>query len=179
VRDSQNHTLKPSELEPLAWRVASETLDILNCKAEEVKGQFPDMLVEEAVLLDLSSIHLSSAKDRISDLPGWLGSVSRVDAEQMLNGKPVGTYLLREGDELTLAIAFHFEEENHLHIHPYLVTVVENEGKISDILLLQTSKGWILYFDDPNLNDLVLYEYYPTVQAILHHINHTAKHPLS
>lgn len=179
VRDAQNRSLKPSELEPLAWRIASETLDILNHKAEEVKGQLLDMLPEEAVLHDLSSIHISSMKDRINDLPGWLGSISRVEAEQMLDGKPEGTYLLREGDELTIAISFHFEEENHLHIHPYLVTVVESEGKISDILLLQTSKGWILYFDDPNLNDKALYEYFPSAQTLLHHINKQAKRPLS
>jgi hypothetical protein len=178
VLDSQNRSLKPSELEPLAWRVASETLDVLNQKAEEVKGQLLDMLPEEAALYDLSSIHISSMKDRINDLPGWLGSISRLDAEQMLDGKPEGTYLLREGDELTIAIAFHFEEENHLHIHPYLVTVIEGEGKISDILFLQTSKGWILYFDNPNLNDRVLYEYFPSAQALLQHIKQTAKRPL-
>jgi hypothetical protein len=179
VRDAQNHSLKPAEIEPLAWRIASETLDILNHKAEEVKGQFLDMLPEEAVLHDLSSIHISSSKGRISELPGWLNSISRVEAEQMLDGKPLGTYLLREGDELTIAISFHFEEENHLHVHPYLVTVVEGEGKISDILLLQTTKGWIFYFDDPNLNDHVIYEYFPSAEALLHHIKHIAKKPIN
>jgi len=178
VRDAHDKAIKPADLDPIAWRVASETLSVLNIKAEEVKGQLPEMLGEEAALKDLSTIHLSSVKDRIDDLPGWMSCVSRIDAEKMLDGKPVGTYLLREGDELTIAISFHFEQENHLHIHPYILTVVEKEGKISDILLLQTNKGWILYFDDPNLNDSVLYEYYPSVQVILNHLKEIAKQAL-
>lgn len=179
VRDAQNRSIKPSDVEPLAWRIARETLDVLNIKAEEVKGRLSTMLPEEAALNDLSSLHISAMKDRIEDLPGWMGSISRMQAEEILQGKSVGTYLLREGDELTVSISFHFEEENHLQIHPYLVTVLENEGKISDILLLQTNKGWIPYFDDPNLNDPSLYKYYPSAQEILHHIKQIAKQPLS
>lgn len=178
VRDAQNRVIKPAEIEPLAWRVASETLDVLNLKAEQVKGQLPGMLPEEAALNDLSSLHITSAKERIEDMPGWMGGISRTEAEEMLDGKPLGTYLLREGDELTIAITFHFEEENHLRIHPYIATVIEKEGKISDILLLQTNKGWILYFDDPNLNDQVIYEYYPSANAIMNHIKKIAQHPI-
>ena len=179
VRDAQNHSLKASDLDPIAWRIASETLDVLNSKAKEIKGQQGGMLAEEAVLQDLSSIHLTSQRERIEDLPGWMGSLSRIDAEQILNGKAVGTYLLREGDEITLSIAFHFSEENLLSIHPYLLTVVEIDQKISDILLLQTDKGWTLYHDDPNLKDRELYPFSPSLQALLHELSPIARQPLS
>lgn len=167
VQDAQNQSLKPTEIDPLAWRIASETLDLLNLKAKEVVGKHTEMLPEEAVLKDLSSIHISPVKEQIENFPGWMGSIDRIEAEQILNGKPEGTYLLRQGDELTLSISFHFEEENLLQIHPYLVTVVEKEGKISDILLLQTNKGWTLYHDDPNLNDAALYQYCPSLRSLL------------
>ncbi len=180
VRDTHNHSLKlkPSDLDPLAWRIASETLDILNKKAKEVKGH-PEMLPEEAVLQDLSSIRLSPQKEQIEDLPGWMGSMSRIAAEEKLMRKPVGTYLLREGDEITISMAFHFSEENFLSIHPYVLTVVEKDQKISEFLLLQTDQGWTFYHDDPNLKDREIYRYYPSAQALLRSLNQIAKHPIS
>jgi hypothetical protein len=178
VCDARGNPLKPSDIEPLAWKIASETLDVLNSRAEEAKGTHPEMLAEEAVLLDLSSIHLAAPRERIEDLPGWKGSISRIEAEKKLSGKPVGTYLLREGDEITLAISFHFAEENSLSIHPYLLTVVESENKIVDRLLLQTDRGWVFYHDDPNLQDSALYRYSPSPQGLLHTVSQIARHPL-
>lgn len=178
VTDSNNASLKPADIDPLAWRIASETLNVLNEKAKEVQGKYEKILPEEAALLDLSSIHLQTQKGAIEDLPGWKGSLSRKNAEEFLDGKPVGTYLLREGDEITVSIAFHFSEENLLSIHPYLLTVVEKDQKIADILLLQTNKGWTLYHDDPNLKDLDLYHYYPSAEAILHSLRSVAILPL-
>ena len=171
-------SLKPSDIASVAWVVLSETLNVLNQKAEHIQGNKRGMLPEEAVLCDLSSIHMAVGKDRIEDLPGWMHAIGRVEAERMLDGKPEGTYVLREGDELTLSISFHFEEENLLKIHPYLVTVVEKEEKISDILLLQTSKGWLLYHDDPNLEDKAIYQYFPTPQVALAQLKDTVKSPL-
>jgi len=177
VLDNQNHPLKPADLDPMAWRIASETVSVLNLKAKEVKEMPSDQLPEEAVLHDLSSIHLAPTKQQIEDLPGWVGSLNRLDAEKKLIGKPVGTYLLREGDEITVSISFRFAEENLFSIHPYLMTVVEKEEKISDILLLQTDKGWTLYHDNPDLKDSD-YHYHPSPQGLIHTLSHTAKHPL-
>ncbi len=178
VRDQRDQSLKPADLDPLAWKIASETLDILNEKAKEVNGTHAEMWAEEVVLMDLSSIHLTQEKERIEDLPGWMGSVSRMDAERRLSGKAVGTYLLREGDEITVSIAFHFSEENLLAIHPYLLTVVETEEKIADILFLQTNKGWTLYRDDPNLKDGALYHYHTSARALLQSLGNLARYPL-
>jgi hypothetical protein len=177
VHDTHNQSLKAAELDPLAWRIASETIDVLNSKAKEVRGK--KGLAEEAVLEDLSSIHISGPKERIDDLAGWMGSLSRIDAEQILSNRPIGTYLIREGDEITVSIAFHFSEENLLSIHPYVLTVVEGDDKISDILLLQTNKGWTKYCDDPNLKDGALYEYFSSPQGLLHVLSHIAKYPLA
>lgn len=178
IRDSQNHFLKPSDIDPLAWRIASETLEVLNQKAKELKEIQGEMLVEEEVLRDLSSIHIAAQKERIEDLPGWMGSIGRIEAEHRLTGKPVGTYLLREGDEITISIAFHISEENLLSIRPYVLTVVEKDDKISDILLLQTDKGWTLYQDDPDLKDPELYHFLPSPQAMLHALGPIVRHPI-
>ena len=176
VRDAESHSLKSSELEPLAWRVAQETLEVLNQKVKEVKAT--EMLPEEAVLQDLTSIHLESQKERIENVPGWMGSLSRIEAEERLMGKTIGTYLLREGDEVTRWMSFHFGEENHLVIRPYLLTVVENEEKISDLLILKTNKGWILYSDNPNLKDEVTYHYHLSPESLVRSLHPIAINPL-
>jgi hypothetical protein len=90
----------------------------------------------------------------------------------------VGTYVLREGDEITVSTAFHFSEQNLLAVHAYILTVVEKEGKVSDLLFLHTDKGWTLYHDDPNLKDVALYDYYPSPQKLLDTLKAIAVYPL-
>ena len=90
----------------------------------------------------------------------------------------VGTYLLREGDPITVRAAFHIADENRLSVHPFLATVVEGEGKITDILIFKTSKGWIFYGDDPNLNDPDLYKYVSSPQELLKERKGVLKHPI-
>ncbi len=85
----------------------------------------------------------------IQEFPGWVGSLGRLDAERRLKNQSVGTYVLREGDEITFRATSHLL----LHSHPYLMTVVEEGNKIADYLLLKTDKGWVLYHDDPDLQD--------------------------
>jgi hypothetical protein len=166
-----------SDLEPLSQRIANETVDILNEKANEMTSLPAEMLEEEAVLLDLSGIQVGSPREQIQDMPGWMGSIGRIDAEKMLQNRPVGTYLLREGDEITISTAFHFEEQIHMNIHPYLLTVVETEEKIVDIILFKTAKGWTFYHDDPNLKDPI-YHYFPNAKALISSIGSIAKRPL-
>ncbi len=168
-----------NDMDPLAWRVIRETLEVLNKRAKEVVGFEYKMLPEEAVLNDLSSIHLSIPVEQIEDLPAWVGSLKREEAEKRLEGKRQGTYLLREGDHFLQAITFHMAEENHLSIHPFLLTFVEEEEKISDILLFKTSKGWTFYHDDPNLNDLELYRYEASPQALLNELGTVIQSPVS
>ncbi|MBU6446089.1 MAG: hypothetical protein KGQ49_01665 [Verrucomicrobia bacterium] len=178
IWDAQNRPLEPTGMAPLAWRVVRETLEVLNERAKQVVGYEYGMLPEEAVLSDLSSIHLSIPVEQIEDLPAWAGVIGREDAERRLEGTSIGTYLLREGDPLTRAIGFHFSEENHVKVHPFLLTVVEEDEKISDMLIIKTANGWTLYRVDPNIHDSTLYQYETTPQGLLHHISNIAKTPI-
>ena len=175
IFDGEDHPLNSREIAPLAWRILSETLNVLNQKAQEAEiGS--DLLMEEFILRDLSSIHLAPRSSHIEDLPGWEGSLSREGAEKKLAGKSVGNYLLREGDELTLSIAFHLEEEERSYVHPYLLTFVDREEKISEILILHTSKGWTFYCDDPDLKQ-PFYHYYFSVEDLLGALHSVAQTP--
>lgn len=179
ILDNENDALTPKGLEPLAWKVASETVALLNQKSAQIPKIATETLPEKEVLKDLSSIHISVNLKKIEDLPGWMGFLSRLEAEEILQNHSTGTYLLREGDDLTVSIVFHVSEENALSIRPYLLTVVESPGKISDILLLETNQGWTCYHDDPNLKDKTLYKYFSTPQELLAQFKMIARFPLS
>ncbi len=177
--EDKNHSLTERGLEPLAWRVVQETVEVLNeiiakhTTREKVSERTHEAV--KAALKDLSHIRLTLPKGYMEDLPGWRGFVDRVAAEKELREAPKGTYVLREIDVATRSIAFALSQENRTHIHAYVCTVVEAEEKISDILILHTSKGWTVYNDNPNLSD---YTYAPSPQSLLLTINHRAKHPL-
>lgn len=177
ICDEAHRHLKPDGIEPLAFRVISETLEVLNRIAHEHRPTMGEWLPEEEVLQDLSDIHLAPLASRIDDLPGWLGSVRRIDAEKILENRANGTYLLRKADPDTIAIAFHLSEENKMVVEPYICTVVESHEKISDILLLRTDKGWTEYKDEPNLFSPI-YTYHTNPQGLLLQLNYRVKHPL-
>jgi hypothetical protein len=181
--DEANHSLPSQGFEPLAWRVAQETLQVLNdiiakhspLAKTELSGRMQEVI--RAALQDLSQIRLSTPKGQLEHLPGWKGAIDRMSAEKALKKASKGTYLLREGDAGTQAIAFHLSEANRTRVRAYLCTVVESEDKISDILLLQLPRGWTLYHDNPNLSD-ERYVYVTSPQGLLLQINHRARHAL-
>src|SRR5690606_17136074 len=102
---------------------------------------------------------------------------SRKEAEEFLKEKPVGTYLLREGDSVTQSMVKCLSETNHMSIRPLILTTVEKEEKISDLLLLQTELGWTLYLDDPLLKS-PLYHYHFSLQDLLDSLKEIACYPL-
>lgn len=176
ILDESDRALHPHELSQLAWRIVSETLSVLNTKGKEIE-ETKDLLPEQNALQDLSSIRLAQDSIRIEELPGWKDSLDRQAAEKLLTGHPEGTYLLREGDEITLSISFHISEEQHSFVHPYLLTFVDQGKKISEILLLHTDKGWTFYSDDPDLKQ-PFYHYFPSVKELLFHLKQFARNPI-
>ena len=135
------------------------------------------MLPEESVLQDLSDIHLAPHPSNIEDLPGWVGPINRFQAEDILRGQALGTYLLREADAQLSETALCLSHENKIHVHAYLCTVMESQEKISDILILHTPKGWIFYRDNPDLADSE-YEYFRSPHALLTHLGQRARRPI-
>ena len=176
VVDAYDKELSQVDMEPLAWRIARETLDVLNIKGKEVRAVPLEMLPEEAALLDLSSIHLSTQQGRIDDLPGWKGPISRLQAESRLRGKSLGSYLLRDGDPVTRSTAVQLSLSNRQSIRAYALTMVEREKKISEYLLLHTDKGWMVYNDEPRL---LSYRFYHSPQELLQALNAIARHPIT
>jgi len=171
VCDATGQPLQPSDFhQPIAWTVVSEMMQVLNTIARLVtSGEF---LPEDKILSSthLSEVQISPAHDHIESLKEWVGSLNRTEAEYLLWDKPVGAYVIRELDPIAESIALALKEGNRISfLRSCLLTIVEKNNKISDILLIRTERGWIFYQDNVDLSSSG-YSYYPSIQSILHDI---------
>lgn len=110
--------------------------------------------------------------------PGWAGSISRIEAENRLEGKSIGTFLLREGDILDQRILRALEKSNHEHLESCVLTVVGPEKKVTDYLVVHAPEGWTLYQDNPDLRDKEQYQFSPSLFLLLEKIKSIANKPL-
>lgn len=138
-------------MDDFARRVIEETLFALNQIAHYAK----DAQIE----LDLSKLHSRVEEREVQQLPGWKGKIGRVEAEELLKDAPVGSYLIRTDLEETEAMIEALAQSNNTPVWCCIVTVVETEDRIADMLLLCTSYGWTVRQDSQDLRDLVIYQY--------------------
>jgi len=156
--------LKPADLDPLAISILFETLDALNELASQYRPS-AETPPEKEVLQHIAVLRVASAQESIESIQGWAGPLTRLQAEEKLFGRPIGTYLLREGEWAGVA-AKAFAEANTMQVNAYILTFVEEVEKISDRLLLQTPRGWTIACDNSDLQSPV-YEYRPSLSALL------------
>ncbi|MDP1608014.1 MAG: SH2 domain-containing protein [Chlamydiales bacterium] len=107
------------------------------------------------------------------DLPHWEGSISRIKAEQILAGQPVGAFVFRQPDQLSGWMTQGLAKENHEALQSYLLTVVEPQKKMVDYWVIHTVDGWTFYQDNPNLHDRQ-YQFYPDISALLDSVREMA-----
>jgi len=119
----------------------------------------------------MSKLHLEGVK-------GWVGSISRVEAEMRLEGEAAGTFVLREGEALNDRIFSILQRVNREKMGSCVLTVVAPGGKIAEYLIVYTPEGWTFYHDNPNLRDHGQYEFSPTLDDLLGKISMVAKRPL-
>ncbi len=169
AKNERDEPLKSSELEPVAWRIMTETLEALNL----ITSLHP----EETALESLSKINLLASLEKIEELPGWKGKINRFKAEEKLFDQPYGTYLLRYPDTITQTMAEALAQSNQMDITPYLITIKGMHSSISEVLLLQTNQGWTVYRDNPDLKDLE-YFYFNSIQGALKKLLPKAHLPL-
>jgi hypothetical protein len=177
-KDLRGLPLQDKGLASLAWRVISETFETLNrMSLLSSHGKSTMALPEALAMEDLSQIQLFDSGEKIEYLPGWKGKINRVTAEHLLQGKPVGSYLFRNGDEVTEAIISQLASSNQIKIKAYLCTVLQSERMISDTLILHTYRGWTTYRDNPDLSDSE-YVYFSSAHDLLVHLHKRTVHPI-
>ncbi len=163
IAGPRGSSLNPANLDPVVVRILFEMLDILNELASQYHGD------ENAVLQHLSEIHISPVSASIESMRGWSGKLSRIEAESALLDHLPGSYMFREGEAWTGPVARAFSEANKMTVTLYVLTFVEEEGKIAERLLIQTEWGWTLARDESDLSS-PLYQHHPNLDALLYSI---------
>ena len=176
IEGPKGSSLEPTHFDPVATRILFETLYVLNQLAA-LYHSASEALPENAALQHLSDLHIAPVEEPVESMHGWSGQLSRIEAEERLLGRPTGTYLLRRGDELLNSVAQAFAEANQIAVQLYIVTFIEEEGKIADRLLISTQWGWTIARDESDLTS-PLYEYYPSLNSILSSMNDQVKTPI-
>lgn len=89
-------------------------------------------------------------------------NVDRIEAENLLSGKPFGTYLFRK-DEFALDLEETLNESSSSPVTCITLTYTEKKGKICDKTLVYKEGKWLFYDDDPTLSETA----YDSVKELL------------
>ena len=137
---------KELPLEDRAALVVKETLTILNQVGERSHTAM------ETLRHCMRDIKLELPLE-ITTHSGWWGALNRSEAEKLLMKEDAGTFLLREGDEETKRLEWTLQKKNRFPVRCYVLTVVEDQRKIADKVLVQRASGWAFYNDNLSLSN--------------------------
>ncbi len=120
------------------------------------------------------SIELRSKLEKGKDLihEAW-HQVDRIGAEHLLKGKEVGTYIFRKDDFANIL-------QDQLHrAHKKLIkcvtlSFIDHDQKLCDQTLVKTEEGWLVYNDDPTLEEPI----FPSIDAYVDNMRGVLKTPL-
>src|SRR5579872_7458596 len=160
LEDNQS-SLKAGDLEPVAQRVLQETHRVLNYISRDLEQR----MAADAALKEIPyvTIALSEAEKEKKDLvhEAW-HQVDRLEAEQLLGEHPVGAFLFKK-DIYAIYLEQQLEKSLQQSVKCITLTISEEKRKVSDFTLVKSSKGWLIYNDDPQLPG----PYYPSVYILL------------
>jgi hypothetical protein len=138
------------DLTPIAFNIVRDTMKMLNSICQSLKGP-SDLATKMAVLTKLTIEGSVSHVDRNILIDAW-HPVDRFGAEELLNEKPVGTYLFRR-DPFSVILEQQLCEQLRKPVKCFTLTFSELNKKISDITLVHYEKKWQYYNDDPSLRN--------------------------
>ena len=152
---------------PIAWSAVSETTATLNLLSHKVLKAAQKGLLPEYQILTNEKIRLSLTQESMKQLEKWKGNLSRSQAEMILWDQSIGEYVLRSLDSIAESAVLLIGKNNFISIfQSCLLTIVEPQEKISDFLLIETSRGWTFYQDEVNLPSDAR-PYYPSIEALI------------
>jgi hypothetical protein len=166
--------LKRSDLEkPAAWEIATRTVQTLNNIANKVSRVALSELLPEDQILASEKIELSPSFHVLKNLERWEGSLDRIEAEKKLENRFPGSYLLRELDPLAQATIAKIAEDNKItELQSCIMTFVERDRKICEVILIGISENqWTFYQDNVDLHS-PKYTYYPSAEFLIHRVVH-------
>lgn len=153
------------DLEPLAYRIMSETLSVLQLIIEQAKD-----------LKDLSHLEIEPAmgptisRDLVHE--AW-HQLDRIGAETLLREHSTGAYFFRK-DPYASVLEQELIHSHHKPIKCLTLTFLDPEKVVRDRTIVKYEDRWLFYNDDPNLSD----ESFETIGELLSSMGTMLRQPL-
>ena len=129
-----------------------------------------------STLKEFSQINLDSFLDEMptKDLihEAW-HQISRENCEYLLGSQDPGTFLFRQ-DEFAAILEAQLIRAHKEAISCITLTYINNFQKVVDLTLVKKKEGWIIYNNDPSLENPI----YPSARALLDSLRRVLKKPL-
>jgi hypothetical protein len=150
-----------SDLAPAAVQAIKGTILVLNKLSALVKGSGSDLITKIKAICKLKMDIGSVDKEKSVLFATW-HSVNRMEAEKILKGKPVGTFLFRE-DYFAQLLSEQLSEQFGKPVKCVTLTILEPGKKVSDFTLAHLDHSWRWYDDALFCN----VKGFPTIEDLL------------
>jgi hypothetical protein len=151
---AQEFLFQYTDLQLAAYQVMLETIEKLNQILKHLRP-----LDAEHIYREMQRLEIEFSKDIVHE--SW-HQVDRAEAEFLLQGHPVGTFLFRR-DEYAAILEDQLRVSLELSIKCVTLTFLGPKGKVSDLTLVRKEQHWVIYNDDPSLEGPA----FPTIYAII------------
>ncbi|NGX40079.1 MAG: hypothetical protein KR126chlam1_01419 [Chlamydiae bacterium] len=160
------------EFDPEAYALLSKTIHILNQLAYDPKmGKNPLWVLRHVAHLEFELTDEENGKRSL--IHGAWHSVNRYEAEHLLKGRPIGTYLFRK-DEVAELLEETLNELFSFPITCITLTYSDWDEKVCEKTLVYKNGSWLIYDDDPTLRGPTC----PTVKELLQTLGDQIQSPL-
>lgn len=172
VDDTHRDHFELNELDTRAYFLLTKTLHILNqLSYDPKKGKNPFWVLRQVA--DLECMITEEEEGRRNIVHEAWHNVDRAEAEYLLSGSPVGTYLFRK-DEYAHYLEEMLTEEHNAPVICISLTYNGWEGKVCEKVLVFIHGKWQIFRDNPDLQE----EMFPNVEALLATLENELKSPL-
>lgn len=154
-----------------ALKILRDTMHVFQDISQKLEGP-SDLKTKFSVLTNLHIHAEESPLDRNILFETW-HAIDRMQAENLLLDKPVGTYLFRK-DPYTEILEQQLEHQLGFRLKCFTLTYSKKDNQICDCTILHANGVWQIYDDDPSLNQ----RNFADLQELLQCFQGDLKYPL-
>lgn len=168
---TEKNSFRYDDLTPLALTVMRQTMNVLNEAFLRLKGP-SDFKTKMSVITKLEIDKTKPHAGKNILIETWHPS-DRFQAESILWDKPAGTYLFRK-DPYAEILEVQLQLQLGKEVKCFTLTYSQLDQKFSDLTLVHYDGVWLIYNDDPSLEQ----ERYNEILDLLMSMKAVLKYPL-
>ena len=158
---------------PEAVKVLQETVKTIQL----ISRLLPRIQNLPRLFLEFSQVHLEvsgSKKGQYDIVHNSWHQLDRIETESLLGSKEIGTFIFRK-DEYARILEKELSKAHAEPIKCITLSYLDFEKKICDLTLVLVKQGWVVYNDDPTLDQPV----YPDIEIFIDNMKGILVSPLA